>query len=228
MYTPTARYPVPTANSSRTVVYSGKSEKPFEFDSATLTAKSLYWKKLLASTTARDPLQYRRACTFREPEEISMALFGKWLYGEKLNGPTDFHSTQHYLGLYVLARVWECESLENEEHITSSPYRLEYIYTYTPGPNPMRRFLISTAAFRALTEIDPEGTSSTSEPTYLSAVMQNVLAANTTLTQDYLNAMIHLHRNDMPDARHGSACAWHEHTSTKKCQERPREVWEEQ
>nr|POE54332.1 succinate dehydrogenase assembly factor 2, mitochondrial [Quercus suber] len=166
--TSAARSPGLVANPSRTVVYSGRAEKIFEFETATLVAKSVYWKNLLASPAAQDPTQLRFASTFREPEEISMALFYKWLYGEKLGGPTDFHSTQHYLGLYVLARAWECEDLENEvmdlvrnyyatEHISASPYRLEYIYTYTSGPNPMRRFLVSTAAFRALAEERSEG-----------------------------------------------------------------------
>ena len=31
-------------------------------------------------------------------------------------------------------------------NLTSPPYRLEYIYKHTPSPNPMRDFLISSAA----------------------------------------------------------------------------------
>lgn len=45
------------------------------------------------------------------------------------------------------------------EHMSASPYRLEYIYAYTATSNPMRRFLVSTAAFRALAEGDAEGES---------------------------------------------------------------------
>lgn len=114
MYIPPIHYQATPLNVGRITVYSGKSEKAFEFDSATLMGKSSYWRNLLGAPITQDQVQFRAACTFSEPEEFSMALFGKWLYGQKLNGPTDFHSTQHYLGLYVLGRMWGCESLENE------------------------------------------------------------------------------------------------------------------
>jgi hypothetical protein len=44
-----------------------------------------------------------------------MALFKHWLeHDHKLAGPHDFHSLQHYLSLYVLARKFEIEDLENQ------------------------------------------------------------------------------------------------------------------
>jgi hypothetical protein len=44
-----------------------------------------------------------------------MALFKQWLeHDHQLAGPHDFHSLQHYLSLYVLARKFEIEHLENQ------------------------------------------------------------------------------------------------------------------
>lgn len=38
------------------------------------------------------------------------------------------------------------------QNMTAPAYRLEYIYQMTHGDNAMRRFMINTAAFRALEE----------------------------------------------------------------------------
>lgn len=57
--------------------------------------------------------------------------------------------------------------------------------------------------------------------------MQAVLGRDPTLALDLINALVHLHRAELPDARHGEACAWHEHTTTKRCVEHKREVWEQ-
>lgn len=36
--------------------------------------------------------------------------------------------------------------------MTAPAMRIEYVYAFTKGDNPMRRFMISTAAYRALIE----------------------------------------------------------------------------
>ena len=72
--------------------------------------KSLFFKHLLSETPDPAP----ETLTFEDADEGGMALFGKWLEGAHLGGPTDFHSTQHYLGLYVLAQKFQCEALENK------------------------------------------------------------------------------------------------------------------
>lgn len=45
----------------------------------------------------------------------SCLQFQHWLMSHgKLHGPHDFHSLQHYLALYVLARKLEIEGLQNQ------------------------------------------------------------------------------------------------------------------
>ena len=74
-------------------------------------SKSPFFKKLLAETPEPTPEQ----TTFESEDEFAVALLAKWVQGgdQAIHGPTDFHSTQHYLELYVLARRYECEDLEN-------------------------------------------------------------------------------------------------------------------
>jgi hypothetical protein len=53
-----------------------------------------------------------------------MGLFQHWLMsGGKLHGPHDFHSFAHYLSLYVLAKKFQIETLENQGmlHIPPNP-----------------------------------------------------------------------------------------------------------
>lgn len=72
---------------------------------------------------------------------------------------------QHYLCLYVLAERFRIERLKNEvldlvkayyrtANMTAPAARLEYIYHATEGPNLMRRFLVTTAAYRLICERD--------------------------------------------------------------------------
>jgi len=73
--------------------------------------QSPFFKKLLAETPEPVPEQ----TTFETESEFAVALFAKYVAGgvHALHGPTDFHSTQNYLELYVLARKWGGEELEN-------------------------------------------------------------------------------------------------------------------
>lgn len=48
--------------------------------------------------------------------ELTLPIqFQQWIQTHgKLHGPHDFHSLQHYLSLYVLARKLEIEGLQNQ------------------------------------------------------------------------------------------------------------------
>lgn len=77
--------------------------------------KAPYFKRLLTET----PEPSEEQTSFPDEDDFAIALFAKWVSApnavgyKALGGPTDFHSTQHYLELYVLARRWGCEGLEN-------------------------------------------------------------------------------------------------------------------
>lgn len=79
--------------------------------------KSPYFQKLLSET----PEPMAGQTTFEDADETAMAMFAAWLHGNRLHGPKDFHSTGHYLALWVLARKFECERLENEGVFTPCP-----------------------------------------------------------------------------------------------------------
>jgi len=81
-------------------------------------AKSLYFKKLLSETPEPQPEQ----TTFEDADETALAMFAAWVHGKQLHGPNDFHSTGHYLGLYVLALKFECEELANHGMFPSSDF----------------------------------------------------------------------------------------------------------
>ena len=97
-------------------LYAGPNHKQFEFHTAQLAEKSPYFEKFLAETEGHDgSLGSPEQETYKDLDELAMALFHHWLDdGGKLAGPHDFHSLQHYLGLYVLARKFEIEVLENQ------------------------------------------------------------------------------------------------------------------
>ena len=90
--------------------------------------------------------------------------------------------------------------------MSSPPYRLEYIYDNTSGPNKMRGFLIATAAQRAVAEGGIGGT-----------VMRDVLAQGGELTVDFMDALIRFQAEEGHDVRRGRDCLWHKHVETKSC-----------
>ena len=103
-----------------------------------------------------------------------------------------------------------------EQNMTAPAYRLEYVYTYTPGPNHMRTFLISTAAFRALEE-SPNPDLAAANPmlhktfyapgSNISDSIKGVLAKHPDMAIDFIDELVKLHRNGEHDARHGRDCA---------------------
>ncbi|KAK3117760.1 hypothetical protein LTR53_000570 [Teratosphaeriaceae sp. CCFEE 6253] len=140
-------------NRPMTTLYGGKAHKAVTVETSLLTDKSPFFKRLLAETPEPLPEQ----TTFEDADETALAMFGAWMHGKQLHGPNDFHSTGHYLALYVLAGKFGCETLENEvmdlfrsyyhsADMTAPPYRLQYIYACTTSDNPMRAFLVASAA----------------------------------------------------------------------------------
>lgn len=98
------------------------------------------------------------------------------------------------------------------ENMTASPFRLDYIYTYTQPPCLMQKFLISTAAFRCLDDHTANGEDST-----MSDALRASLVKDSQMFGNFEHAMIHAHQSDMQDMRRGPDCAWHKHETTAKC-----------
>lgn len=98
-----------------------------------------------------------------------------------------------------------------QESMTAPAYRIEYIYTLTPGPNLMRHFLITTAAYRCLDE-KPEA-----DGVYMTDSMKALFAKNSEISSDFTNAAIDLHRNGTIDVRRGWDCTFHVHKISQKC-----------
>jgi len=199
----------------------GLSQKSFFVSTELLKAKSLYFADL-ASEAAGDPKRVNVANLsipfgWSDLDEFAMALFVRWIYGGPLAGPSDFHSMNHYLCLYVLAMKFDIEELKNtvmdlvrgyyhSRNMTAPAFRLEYVYGNTFEPCLMRHFLVTTAAYRAL--LGPEG---------LSDSMKAILRNGGDVAVEFDVCLVLLARNEMPDARKGDPCDWHEHTVTPKC-----------
>lgn len=100
------------------------------------------------------------------------------------------------------------------QNSTAPAYRLEYIYHVTRGDNLMRRFMINTAAFRALEEAPKqELTANTllhktfyAPGTHVSESIRGVIAKNPEIAVDIVEALVKLHTNGDKDARHGLDC----------------------
>lgn len=164
--------------------------------------------------------------SYPELDEFAMALFTRWLHNENaLHGPHDFQSLHHYLSLYILARKFEVEQLQNQvmdlvrhyyraESMTAPAFRLSYIYANTSGPNMMRTFLVATAAYRVLSkghdkssDVDEalkEGT--------VSDGMKDALRGGGDLAVDFVLKLVEISKNDMEDPRRGKDSDWHQHS----------------
>ena len=174
--------------------------------------------------------------SFPEFDEYAVALLTRWLHDpNNLPGPHDFHSLNHYLCLYALAQRFGIERLKNQvmdlvrhyyhaERMTAPPFRLEYIYSSTSSPNPMREFLVTTAAYRVLSKGLPESenvgyTFKQTEP--VSDSLHSVLRGGGDVAPDFVDKLVFLTKHDMDDPRKGNDCQWHEHTEgefgTVKC-----------
>jgi hypothetical protein len=171
-----------------TTLLAGTTSKPFTIHTDLLTSRSPYFRSILTPNSHE---------TYRYPtmDEFACALFVRWLYGAALPGPSGFHSLQHYLGLYVLALQFRIEKLHMQVltqvkvyyrvyKMTASPFRLEYIYAATEGPNQMREFLVGTATERVVCE------------GRLSSVMKEVLAKRGDFAVDFVQALLQCARND--------------------------------
>ncbi|KAK7550898.1 hypothetical protein IWX49DRAFT_498606, partial [Phyllosticta citricarpa] len=193
-----------------------------------LINRSSYFRNLLSSTSAAATSP---KASFPDLDEFAFALFVRWLYGASLRGPSDYASMQHYPCLYVLARRFRIERLQNDVldlvrayyragNMTAPAHRLEYLYDATTIPNvnsnPMRRFLVATAAYRYLCEREPR----------LSDAMRGVISRGGDLAVDFAEAMAALHQNQIGDVRKGSDCAFHEHKETPVCRARIAEAFE--
>lgn len=214
---------IPSA--SVTQIRAGQTNKTFNVHTDLLTSRSSYFVELFERTSPDGPPPSDLA--FPELDEFAFALFVRWLYGAFLAGPSDFHTMQHYLCLYILASRFRIERLKNEvmdvvrvyyrtANMTAPAYRLEYIYDNTDGPCPMRRFLVTTAAYRVLCERDP----------MISESMKDVVAKGGDLAVNYAEALVRLHRDDLVDVRRGIDCAFHEHKESKPCKARMLEPYQ--
>lgn len=115
---------------------------------------------------------------------------------------------QYLFSLLVMDLV---RAYYRHQSMTAPAFRLEYIYTMTKLPNPMRNFLVQTAAFRALCESPP------APGVYLSESIKGVVSKSADLAVDLPEALIKLSRNDIADPRKGDNCKWHEHSDGKFC-----------
>lgn len=214
------------------------SVSPYFSNLATFNDDSSQHHPDLSSPYSRksDPNPLTGPFSFPEFDEFAMALFTRWLHDEHcVHGPHDFHSLNHYLCLYALARRFGIESLQNQvmdtvrhyyhqEQMTAPPFRLDYIYANTSGPNKMKEFLVATAAYRVLAKGLPESynvgyTFKQTEP--ISDSLEGVLRGGGDVAPDFVDQLILLARDDMEDPRTGDDCRWHEHTEgdfgTAKC-----------
>lgn len=173
------------------------------------------------SDSPQSPHRLSGPFVFPDLNEFAFALFERWICGGELHGPHDFHSMHHYLGLYVLAGLFEIESLQNhamdlireyykEDNMTAPPFRLEYIYQSTGGSCLMRDFLTSTAAYRCLADAE--------HGVVLSESLKGVLKKGGELPADFAQSLCTLFANEREDPRRGDPCRWHEHETTKPCQ----------
>ncbi|KIW07736.1 uncharacterized protein PV09_01666 [Verruconis gallopava] len=215
-------------NASMTTILAGESGKPFKILTDLLTSRSPYFRELFGTPARRHsmtnfpitrelPEASDATLAFPELNEFAFALFNMWLYGGQLSGPSNCHTVQHYLGLYVLATRFQIEKLENEvmdlirayhrgSNSSCPPYRLEYIYENTSGPNKMREFLVSATAYH----IVAEGS--------MTNVMRNVLGHGGELTMDFVDSLIKVKTGESVGVWKEKDCAWHKHIETRPCQ----------
>jgi len=198
---------------STTLIIVGRTAKTFTVHNERLKTRSPQFAKYLAHEfSSSEPYVAR----FPELNEFSFALFVRYIYGAKLSGPSDFHTMQHYVGLYCLARQFEIEPLANltmdlvrayyrSEDMTAPPFRLKFIYSNTKEQCPMRQFLVYTAAYRVLRK------------GRLSQVMKDLVEDGGQLAIDLMNAAVVMHAEGVPDPRQGHDCQFHEHLRTEPC-----------
>ena len=101
------------AQHAMTSIYVGKNKKPFPVHTSALVEKSPYFKRVLGPDPTKSASVEQTS--FEDLDEFAVGLFMQWMHSNgHLQGPHDFHSLAHYLSLYVLARQFEMEGLENQ------------------------------------------------------------------------------------------------------------------
>jgi hypothetical protein len=201
----------------------GRTKKPFSIDTDLLISHSSYFRRLIATLPSHASYT---PISFPNFDEFSFALFVRWLFGEQLTGPIDFHTLQHYIGLHCLSRGFQTESLTNntmdlirkyyrQQDMTAPPFRLAFAFKNTDGPCALRNFLVATAAYRILRQGS------------LSQVMNDLMEGGGELAASLMEATLRLHTEGVWDPRTGTDCVWHEHKSTPKCGDQEMELVEE-
>lgn len=112
-----------------------------------------------------------------------------------------------------------CRGYYRRNGMTAPAYRLEYIYAVTDRPNPMRRFLMETAAFRCLCD-GPVASGSN-----MSDTIRELISKGGTIAIDLAEALIVLSKNGTEDVRKKPDCKYHEHVTSKMCEEVPVEAY---
>jgi hypothetical protein len=207
---------------SVTELHVGLTKKEFFVHTDRLTRSSSFFRSVLDSP----PKDAKTApLAFPELDEFAFALFVRWLYGTTLNGPNNYHTTQHYLDLYILGYQFKIERLCNEvmdmvrayyrtSNTTPGLDRVRHLSAGTDQACAMRRFLVSAAAYRAMCEGGP------GEKT------KEAVRSDPTLAVDFYTALIDCHKNDLADPRRGEDCVWHAHDHSKKCKKLSAEPWQ--
>lgn len=111
----------------RVAIFFGKWEPKSHINvpKSLLAEKSPYMKRLIDAARGGD-VSYEKT-TFEEFDEFGTGLFQHWMMSHgKLHGPHDFHSLNHYLNLFVIARKLEIEGLQNQGRLS----RVLYLQVY--------------------------------------------------------------------------------------------------
>jgi len=166
------------------------------------------------------------ALVYKDMDVFAFSLFVKWLQTGQLDAPDGFHAASHIVELYLIATKFMIESLRNqvidvvrrwyrENDTTASPFRVKTIYDGTTGPNKMRKFLVMTAAYRALCGSKNPNNSQWNNG--VSESMAKILMPGGELVVDYAEALVFLATHDLEDPREGEDCFWHTHDDSPVC-----------
>lgn len=96
-----------------------------------------------------------------------------------------------------------CRAYYRHNSMTAPAYRLEYVYSFTPGPCAMRNFLTATAAYRVLCDVQA------TPGVFITDAVRGVLSKGGDLAGDFAEALARLSRNGIVDVRKGADEVWH-------------------
>ena len=189
-------------------------------------------KSAKAATDATKDVEFSEtnALVFPDMDVFAFPLLVKWLPTGQLDMPEGisdgFHAATHVLNLYLIATKFMIEPLCNqvmdvmrrwfrENDTTASPFRVQTIYDGTTGDNKMRKFLIMTAAYRAL--CGSKNPNNSQWANGVSDSMKKLLRPGGDLAVDYCEALVFLATHDLEDPRQGEDCFWHDHEDSPVC-----------